>query len=206
MKEEGSMGRRMGRGGTRPYLIEVSWQRVEKCFTLPSGRCTDERIEDDVFLRWGGAVGYHPKMGGYPDLYNHLLDLMRRALPFLVSLPLAFVASGCVYALHVSSQPTDVKLRVQASQPQQFVVRVAVEQPADYLVSSDGRVEFTVPRFSNGCDVYLFGVIKTRDGSAESVRVVELRHAERALRRLSLSQIAKLPTDAAGYSIVKIGD
>ena len=117
-----------------------------------------------------------------------------------------FLASGCVNALHVASQPTDVKLRVQTSQPAQHMVRVALEQSADYPVASDGRVEFTVPRFSNGCDVYVFGVIKTRDGSAESVRVVELRRAERVVRRLSLAQIAKLPTDEAGYSIVKIGD
>jgi hypothetical protein len=89
---------------------------------------------------------------------------------------------------------------------QQFVVLVGLERPTDYPVSADGCVEFTVPRFSNGCDVYVFGVIKTRDGSAESVRIVELRRSERVVRRLSLSQIAKLPTDAAGYSIVKIGD
>jgi len=130
---------------------------------------------------------------------------MRRALPFLALLPLVFLASGCVYALHVSSLPTDVKLRVQASQPQQHAVRVALEQSSDYPVAADGRVEFTVPRFSHGCDVYVFGVIKTRDGSAESVRIVELRRAGRVVRRLSLSQIAKLPTDEAGYSIVKIG-
>jgi len=86
-------------------------------------------------------------------------------------------------------------------------VRIALEQQsADYPVAPDGRVEFTVPRFSNGCDIYVFGFIKTRDGSAESVRVVEVRRAERVVRRLSLAQIAKLPADDAGYSIVKIGD
>ena len=131
---------------------------------------------------------------------------MRRSLPLLALLPLAFLASGCVNALHVSSSPTDVRLRVQASQPRQHTVRVALERPADYPVASDGRVEFTVPRFSHGCDVYIFGIIKTRDGSAESVRVVEVRRAERVLRRLSLTEIAKLPTDEAGYSVVKIGD
>jgi hypothetical protein len=106
----------------------------------------------------------------------------------------------------VASQPTDVKLRVQASQPQQHTVRVALEQTADYSVAADGRVEFTVPRFSHGCDVYVLGFIKTRDGSAESVRVVEVRRSEQVLRRLSLAQISKLPTDEAGYSVVKIGD
>jgi len=134
------------------------------------------------------------------------LGHMRRAFPFLAVLPLALLASGCVYALHVSSEPTHVKLRVQASQPQQHTVRVALDEPVDYPVASDGRVEFTVPRFSHGCDVYVFGFIKTRDGSAEGVRVIEVRRVERVLRKLSLVQIAKLPKDEAGYSLVRIGD
>ncbi len=135
---------------------------------------------------------------------NHRPPLIGRALSCLAVLPLVFVASGCVYALHMSSEPTDVKLKIEASQPEQHKVRVALEQPVDYPVAPDGRVEFTVPRFSNGCDVYVFGVVKARDGSAEGVRVVEVRRAGRVLRKLSVSEIAKLPTDAAGYRIVRI--
>ena len=131
---------------------------------------------------------------------------MRRALPFLTVLPLALFATGCVYALRTASQPTDVKLRVQASQPQQHMVRVALDSPADYPVASEGRVQFTVPRFNHGCDVYVLGFIKTRDGSAERVRVVELRRDARVVRRLSLAQISELPRDEAGYSVVRVGD
>src|SRR5262245_51867140 len=115
----------------------------------------------------------------------------QRALLILASLALALLASGCVYALRGGSDPTDVKLRVQTPQPQQHIVRVALNREgADYRVGSDGRVEFTVPRFSNGCDVYVFGFIKTRDGSAEGVRLVELHRDARVLRKLSLRQIA----------------
>ena len=131
---------------------------------------------------------------------------MRRAFPFLAILPLMLLASGCVYALHVSSEPTQVKVRVQSSQPQEHMVRVALDDPVDYPVAADGRVEFTVPRFSHGCDVYVLGLIKTRDGSAESVRVVEVRRAERVLRKLSLSQLAKLPKDDGGFCLVRTGD
>jgi hypothetical protein len=95
---------------------------------------------------------------------------------------------------------------VGVAQPQQYIVHVAVDTPADYPVASDGRVEFTVPRFGNGCDVYIFGVIKTRHGSAESVRVVELRRDTRVVRRLSLAQISELPKDEAGFSLVRIRD
>ena len=109
-------------------------------------------------------------------------------------------------ALQPSSPPTDVKLKVQTAHPQDHSVRVTVGLPADYPVASDGRVEFTVPRFSHGCDHYLFGFIKTRNGAAECVRPVELRREGRVLRRLSLAQIAELPRDEGGFGVVKVGD
>src|SRR6185436_8109986 len=68
---------------------------------------------------------------------------MRRALPFLTLLPLAFLGCGCVCTLRTASQPTDVKLRLQTAQPQQHIVRVALDSPADYSVGLDGRVQFT---------------------------------------------------------------
>jgi hypothetical protein len=54
--------------------------------------------------------------------------------------------------------------------------------------------------------MYLFDVIKIQDGSAEKLRVVEVRHEGRVIRRLSLSQIANLMRDEAGYSIVRVGE
>jgi len=99
-----------------------------------------------------------------------------------------------------------VRLGIRAEKPQQYLVRVALEQPADYPVSTDGRVTFTVPSFRHGCDMYLFGMIKVRDGSAESVRIIELRRGDQAVRKLSLAQIAQLPRDEEGYSVFRIGD
>jgi hypothetical protein len=129
---------------------------------------------------------------------------MRRAIPIFTLLPLTFFASGCVNALRPANASTEVRLGIRAAQPQEYSVRVALEQPADYPVAADGRVTFIVPSFHHGCDMYLFGAVKIRDGSAESVRVVELRRNERAVRRLSLAQIAKLPKDEGGYSLVRI--
>jgi hypothetical protein len=131
---------------------------------------------------------------------------MTRTLSVLTVLPLALLASGCVYALHMSSEATHVQFRLQSAQPQHHMVRVALEPPRDYQVGSDGRVEFTVPRFSHGCDVYVLGFIKARDGAAENARVVQVRRSERVVRKLSLAQIATLPRDDAGYTLVKIGD
>ena len=131
---------------------------------------------------------------------------MRRALSFLTLLPLALFAVGCVNALRPASPPTDARLKIQAAQPQQYLVRAALEQSVDYPVAADGHVTFTVPSFQHGCDIYLFGIAKVRDGAAEDVRVIEVRRDARVIRRLSLTQLAKLPRDEAGYAVIKIKD
>jgi hypothetical protein len=129
-------------------------------------------------------------------------DIWRR-FPLIAIVLVELLLSGCVYALHVSSDPTDVRLKIQAPQPQDYTARVALEDLPDNPVAPDGTVSFTVPRFSHGCDVYVFGILKTRDGSAENVRVVELRRSGQVVRKLSLAQIAKLPVDTAGYRTIK---
>jgi hypothetical protein len=43
-------------------------------FSFPSARRRVEfaRDEDSFFIRGEEPFGYHPELGGYPDLYNHL--------------------------------------------------------------------------------------------------------------------------------------
>jgi hypothetical protein len=135
-----------------------------------------------------------------PELWS--LDHMRRALPFL-ALSLVLVFTGCVKAL-LASHSTAVQMRVASREPQQYAVRVTRGEPADYSVASDGAVSFSVPGH-RGCSTYLCGV-KIADGSGEGDSVVQLRRGERVVHTLSLRQIAKLPTDETGYSIVRIGD
>lgn len=40
----------------------------------------------------------------------------------------------------------------------------------------------------------------------DDLRVLKLRRAGRVLRRFSVSEIGKWPTDEAGYSVIKVGD
>jgi len=133
------------------------------------------------------------------------LGQRRWALQFMVLLPIVVLASGCVNALRVASPPTTIKLRVLVARPEQHSVQVRVGEPATYPVAADGRVEFTVPSFHHGCDIYLLGLIKIRDGSAEGVRIVELRREQQTIRKLSLTDIAKLARDETGYSVFRVG-
>lgn len=69
-------------------------------------------------------------------------------------------------------------------------------------MAADGRVVFDVPRLPRGCDVYLFGVIKTSDGSPECNPAIHVLRGDKVLLRLSLQQLAQLPLDAEGYHIL----
>jgi hypothetical protein len=122
----------------------------------------------------------------------------------ILTLFLVMMLTGCAYSLHPYTRPTDVKLRVQSARPGSYVVRVTATEPAsDYSVMPEGRVAFTVPSFRRGCSTYLFDVVKIGDATPERIRVIEVRRGQRVVRKLSLSQIAKLPEDEAGYRIVK---
>ena len=125
----------------------------------------------------------------------------------VLTLLIVTLLTGCAYSLHPYSRPADVKLRVQSARPESYAVRVtAAEPPSDYPVAPDGRVTFPVPSFRRGCSTYLFGVMKIGDATPERIRVVEVRRGQRVVRKMSLSQIAKLPEDASGYRLVKVQD
>lgn len=131
---------------------------------------------------------------------------MWRSIPIIPFVAGALCASGCATASHQASEATKVRLAIRAKQPQTYSVCVALEETRNYPVEADGRVSFLVPSFQHGCDMYLLGAIKVRDGSAESVRVVEVRRGGQTVRRLSLADIARLSKDETGYSIVRVGD
>ena len=129
-----------------------------------------------------------------------------RKLSFL-TLPLVTLLTGCAYSLHPYSPPTDVKLQLPAARTEGFAIRVtATVPPSDNPVTPEGRVTFTVPPFRRGCSTYLCGVLRIADATPERTRVVEVRREPRVVRKLSLSQITKLPRDAAGYGVLEVND
>jgi len=110
------------------------------------------------------------------------------------------LVSGCVLALRPYNTPSEQKLHIQTAVVANLVVRVA--DTSRFPVSGDGRVVFDVPRLQRGCDAYLFGFIKVRDGSPETVSAIHVLRDERVVRKLSLQELAKLPVDAEGYHIL----
>lgn len=163
--------------------IPINW------FTVTFGSVVNSVI-------WGVVIG----------LIIHAFRRKRHLTMLPLLLAMASL-SGCAYVLPLATRPTDVKLRVQTSHPENHIIRVtAFEPPSDYPINSDGTVSFTVPQFRRGCSIYVLGAIKVADGRPERLRVVEVRNEKRALRRLSLNQLAKLPEDANGYRTIKLRD
>ena len=67
-----TLGRRLAMPGRAP-----GWPQAEKTFKRAlysrMGREYNRPDEGKWFICGAGVPGYHPKTGGYPDLFNHLL-------------------------------------------------------------------------------------------------------------------------------------
>jgi hypothetical protein len=119
----------------------------------------------------------------------------KRLRKFLFLLPL--LAAGCVYSLQGHSVPTNLKLQIRVAHPTNYFARVKIpEYSTNYTFDADGKVSFEVPRFENGCNVYLFGLVKIREGDPRRVRIIEVREKvgriNRVATELSLEQIDEL--------------
>lgn len=115
------------------------------------------------------------------------------------------VLSSCAYRLPVSNVPSQQRLMIVARSPERYVVRVQASDVAEFPVATDGRVTVDVPRLPRSCDVYLFDRIRISRGvkplTAKSLHVID---SGNIAAKLSLAEIAKLPSDASGYHILKL--
>ena len=115
------------------------------------------------------------------------------------------VLSGCAYRLPVSNIPSQQHLRIVARSPERYAVRVKASDTTEFPVSTDGRVTIDVPRLPRACSVYLFDRIRVSSGVKPlTAKSVQLLDAGNIAAKLSLAEIAKLPSDASGYRILKI--
>lgn len=86
--------------------------------------------------------------------------------------------------------------------PQNYVVQVA--DKADSPVGADGKIAVNVPPLERGCATYLFGVVKVKDGSPYDVPAIHVKKDGHVVRKLSLNDLKKMPTDSEGYQLIKL--
>lgn len=124
---------------------------------------------------------------------------------FLIGTALAL--SSCAYRLPAFVPPSQELIRISANTPEQYAVQVNTGTMADYDVPHDGRLKIGVPPYRPSCGVYLFNEIKV-GGYGDQLKSwsLSIRRNGKTVRNVSLRDMQKLPTDEAGYHIVKMAN
>ncbi len=116
------------------------------------------------------------------------------------------LCSGCLTMVdYASIPPFEQKLRLIATAPEDYTVRVSSQKAVPLSVSSDGRITFFVPRRSGGGATYLLKIRIARTSGAEAKYVFIVR-GKSLIKKLSVSDLKKLPKDNDGYSLLRINE
>lgn len=124
-----------------------------------------------------------------------------RPIGFLASIASGAALCGCVVADGPYNQPSLVKLHLESPTPRVYTVHVASK--AGFPVGAEDRVVVDVPRLGRGHATYLFGLAKVSESSAYDIAAINLKEGARTVRKFSLNDLKKLPTDSEGYTLVK---
>jgi len=104
---------------------------------------------------------------------------------------------GTIYAMQKGSPPKQSRVLVINDQPTNFMVRVVSPRTNEFIVSKSGETLVDVPALPHGCSLVCLGITLS-DGSPYNRKVIEVLRDGRIVRRLSLRQMERLPTDASG--------
>lgn len=113
---------------------------------------------------------------------------------------------GCSYALPAPSPPSQEHVRVLAASPQRYTLRLNSSRSQDFPVPPDGKVTLAVPPFSGGCTVRFLGIRTSHEYDHLKEWTVTVSANGKTFDRLTLGQVAKLPTDAEGFRLLKLPD
>jgi hypothetical protein len=83
-----------------------------------------------------------------------------------------------------------------------YLVQVGIATTNTYPVDEGGTVTITIPQLPRGCclDWYCFTII---DDSPDNMKVVSVLSNGKVIRRLSVKELERLPTDERGYRVVE---
>ena len=130
--------------------------------------------------------------------------LKSAALP-AVGLVVAICLVGCAYRLPAYNLPSRHRLRIVTSSPEHYAIRIQGARTPDYQVPADGRITIDVPTFARACSIYFLGWIRIGRGlNPLTTKAIHVIAAGKTARRLSVTDISHLPTDAEGYRLLKI--
>jgi hypothetical protein len=132
---------------------------------------------------------------------------LRNSAITILLIGLVLTLTGCAYRLPAFAPPSQEMVRIVASTPEQFTVQVNTGTVNNYDVPNDGRIKVGIPPYRPSCGVYLFNTLKV-GGYGDPLKswTVSINRNGKTVRTLSLRATQKLPTDEAGYRIVRIAN
>lgn len=111
---------------------------------------------------------------------------------------------GCAYVLHPVAPSLQQRIRVLAKSPEEFSFRSKFTSVQAYDVPADGRVTLDFPAHRPGCTALLFGIPITRPADRYNSKSIEVTHAGKLIRKLSIKDVSALPTQADGYHVLRL--
>jgi hypothetical protein len=132
---------------------------------------------------------------------------LRNSAITILLLGLVLTLTGCAYRLPAFAPPSQELVRIVASTPEKYTVQVNTGTVNNYDVPHDGRIKVGIPPYRPSCGVYLFNAVKV-GGYGDPLKnwTVSVNRNGKTLRKLSLQATKKLPTDDAGYRMVRISN
>lgn len=134
--------------------------------------------------------------------------MMRRAGTCKIGVALVFalftLLTGCAFVLLPRTLPSQQRLKIVSASPDRCIVRTRIPSLKEYPVAADGRVAVDIASESGGCNAYVFGIRVGRGVNPVTAKRIEIVRAGKTVRRLSLMEIAALPTDADAYHLLKL--
>jgi hypothetical protein len=116
-------------------------------------------------------------------------------LAILVALALVAMF-GTIRAMEKGSPPTQYRVILSGSTTN-YEIRVTWPATNEFAVSKTGEAVIEVPALPHGCSLICLG-IKLTDGSPRSRKVIDVLQNGNVIRRFSLRELDRLPSDGTG--------
>ena len=104
---------------------------------------------------------------------------------------------GTIWAMEKGSPAVQYRFMIATDRPSNCEVRVVWPRTNTFSISTNGEGLIDIPALPGGCSLVCLG-IKLQDGSPYNRKVLEVLRDGRVIRRLSLQQIERLPSDTSG--------
>lgn len=130
--------------------------------------------------------------------------MARRFACLVLVLWLALALDGCAFVLMRRTLPSQQRLKIVGASMDKYSVRLSFPNAKEYQFDGEGRVTIDLPSEYGGCRPMFGPIPLNRAFNPVTVKRFEVVYRGRIVRKLSLEEITKLPTDHNGYHLLEL--